>query len=57
MMNVENVAHTIQLILAPVVMVAARGLILSSLVVCYGAIAEHLQSLTREPTTDRVTGL
>ncbi len=48
MMNVETVAHTIQLILAPVVMLAARGLLLNSLVIRYGAIAEHLRALSRE---------
>ena len=48
MMNVETVAHTIQLILAPVVMVTACGLILNSLVVRYGAIAEHMRAINRE---------
>ena len=48
MMNVEMVAHTIQLILAPVVMVTACGLMLNSLVIRYGAIAEHLRVINRE---------
>jgi hypothetical protein len=48
MMNVETVAHTIQLILAPVVMVTACGLMLNSLVVRYGAIAEHVRALSHE---------
>jgi len=47
-MTVETVTHTIQLILAPVVMLTACGLLLNSLVVRYGAIAEHLRALSRE---------
>ena len=48
MMNVEMVAHTIQLILAPVVMVTACGLMLNSLMVRYGAINDRIRGMNRE---------
>ena len=48
MMNVEMVTHTIQLILAPVVMVTACGLMLNSLVARYGSINDRIRGMSRE---------
>ena len=47
-MNIEMVTHTIQLILAPVVMVTACGLMLNSLVARYGAINDRIRGMSRE---------
>jgi hypothetical protein len=48
MMDVETVTRTIQLILAPVVMVSACALILVGLLNRYSAIANRLRSMARE---------
>ena len=48
MMNVEMVAHTIQLILAPAVMITACGLMLNSLVARYGTINDRIRNMSRE---------
>ncbi len=48
MMNVETVARTIQLILAPVVMVSACAILLGSLQTRYGAINDRLRLMVRE---------
>lgn len=48
MMNVETVARTIQLILAPVVMVTACAILLGSLQTRYGAINDRLRVMSRE---------
>jgi hypothetical protein len=48
MMNVETVARTIQLILAPVVMVTACAILLGSLQTRYGAINDRLRIMARE---------
>ena len=47
-MNIEMVTHTIQLILAPVVMVTACGLMLNSLVARYGTINDRIRGMSRE---------
>ncbi|MFN0071055.1 MAG: DUF2721 domain-containing protein [Chloroflexota bacterium] len=51
MMSVEMVARTIQLILAPVVMVSGCALIANGLLTRYGAINERLRLLARENVT------
>ena len=48
MMSVETVARTIQLILAPVVMVSACAILLGSLQTRYGAINDRLRTIARE---------
>src|SRR5258708_40297915 len=48
MMSVETVARTIQLILAPVVMVSACAILLGSLQARYGAINDRLRVIARE---------
>ncbi|MEP7285825.1 MAG: DUF2721 domain-containing protein [Chloroflexota bacterium] len=47
-MNVETVARTIQLILAPVVMVTACSILLGSLQTRYGVINDRLRAMARE---------
>ncbi len=48
MMDIQTVTRTIQLILAPVVMVSACALILVGLLNRYSAIANRLRAITRE---------
>jgi hypothetical protein len=48
MMNVETVARTIQLILAPVVMVTACAILLGSLQTRYGVINDRLRVMAHE---------
>src|SRR5258708_26109663 len=48
MLNVETGARTIQLILAPVVMVSACAILLGSLQTRYGAINDRLSLMVRE---------
>src|SRR5258708_9185573 len=48
MMSVETVARTIQLILAPVVMVSACAILLGRLQTRYGAINDRLRTIARE---------
>ena len=48
MMNMAMIAQTIQVIVAPVVMVTACGLLLNSLVPRYGSINDRLRLLSRE---------
>ena len=47
-MQLETIARTIQLILAPVVMVSACALLLNGLLARYGSINDHLRNLARE---------
>ncbi len=47
-MNAETVARTIQLILAPVVMVTACALILNGILSRYAAVNDRLRALSRE---------
>lgn len=48
MMNVETVTRTIQLVLAPVVMVSACAILLGGLLQRYAALNERLRSMNRE---------
>jgi hypothetical protein len=48
MMDIETVTRTIQLILAPVVMVTACAITLTGLLARYAAINERLQAMVRE---------
>src|SRR3954454_3663589 len=47
-MNVETVARSIQLILAPVVMVTACAILLQGLVARYNALHDRLRAISRE---------
>ena len=47
-MTAEMVARTIQLILAPVVMVSACGLVLNGVLARYAAVNDRLRALSRE---------
>lgn len=47
-MTADMVARTIQLILAPVVMVSACGLVLTGLLARYAAVNDRLRALARE---------
>jgi Protein of unknown function (DUF2721) len=47
-MNVQTAAKTIQLILAPVVMVSACGILLTGMLAYYGSINDRIRKLTAE---------
>jgi hypothetical protein len=47
-MNVQTAAKTIQLILAPVVMVSACGILLTGMLAHYGTINDRIRKLTAE---------
>jgi hypothetical protein len=47
-MNVQTAAKTIQLILAPVVMVSAAGILLTGMLAHYGAINDRIRKLTAQ---------
>ena len=47
-MDVQTVARTIQLILAPVVMVTASGILISALLPRYDALSNRLRAMVRE---------
>jgi hypothetical protein len=54
-MTVETAAKTISLILAPVVMLTACGILVSAMLQHYGAINDRVRAMTRE-RLDLVTG-
>jgi hypothetical protein len=47
-MNIETAGKTIQLILAPVVMVTACGILLSGMLAHYSSISDRIRALTAE---------
>ncbi len=47
-MNIETVTRTIQLVVAPVVMVTACAILLSGLLLRYGEINDRLRAMSRE---------